>query len=162
KYTNTSFSTGAQFFILQDVIGVVDSWESSSWGKINSATTHPRWDSQTHGNGSWAAATNFGSSGAVFWESGTYTQNGGTGTSLADGEVGGRIVVRFNKLNDAQQVIHGTESGGLYDRGPRSLEVYKNTFAYTGLWPTHIGIRGGTAVIHNNTYRLNAAGANNA
>lgn len=77
-------------------------------------------DTAGMGNGSWAAATNFGSNQFIFFENNTY--NGGFAN---DCNGGGRQVFRYNTFNDSTTQAHEME-GDL--RGCRAAELYNNTY----------------------------------
>jgi hypothetical protein len=151
-----------KYILFNDVVGVTDQTQATGAFRMFSYTKHANWDSQPYGNGSWAAPSNFGSDRAVFIEDLSFVDTyGGTGTSIADGDSGARIVVRKSDLQDTQQVVH--EVGAAYFRSNRSLEVYSNNFVWTGLvtgnptarnpWGgSGVSIRGGTGIVHSNNY----------
>ena len=65
-------------------------------------------------------------------------------------------MARHNSFSNAVPATHGTDSGGR-DRGSRAIEVYNNTINYTFPFAGN-QIRGGTALIHNNTLTGSIAG----
>lgn len=83
----------------------------------------------TYGNVSWAAASNFGSSSFVFFESNSYNSASGTSGYATDCSAGGRYVLRFNTMwYHVLAVKHGTNSSG---RGCRASEEYQNTMTWS-------------------------------
>ncbi len=89
------------------------------------------------GNGSWAQASNFGSSGFMFSENNNFQWVNGTlgpgqlGSEAFDCEGGGRFVFRNNTTGyHVALQIHG-EVSNIDNRGCRAYEVYNNTFAFS-------------------------------
>jgi hypothetical protein len=77
---------------------------------------------EQYGNGSWAAAENFGTSQFIFAEANVF-QNG---TFAYDCFVGGRFVFRYNTLgNFTRMQYHGLTPD--FHRGCRAYEVYGNS-----------------------------------
>ena len=81
-----------------------------------------------NGSGSFAAATNFGSSDFLFVEDNIFNGNSRFST-INDCIIGGKMVIRFNTLNVASTQTHPSRSG--YGRGCRAMEMYFNFFNYT-------------------------------
>jgi len=105
-----------------------------------------------YGDGSWAAATNFGSNKFLFVENNTITNLGTIPTAgIIDCDDGGRYVSRFNTFKNCSMISgHGTETGGRH-RGQRAIEFYNNTD--TADVQAGIGItRSGTILYHHNSW----------
>ena len=107
------------------------------------------------GDASWADASNFGTSGFLFFETNTYTTgpnvSPGQAVSANDGFAGMRTVYRFNTFTNAIIADHGTDSAAR-SRGSRAWECYQNTFYMTNNFssPSLCGTRGGTQRVFNN------------
>ena len=115
---------------------------------------HTAWGGGTNGfgDGSWADPSYFGSEKFIFIEDCIFNNDGGTETTngCLDSWFGGRYVCRYNKFNNTRPANHGTETGGR-GRSCRAMEIYNNQIKYT--INGNLGeIRGGTAVVHDNTY----------
>lgn len=108
------------------------------WGSIASP-----WP---HGN------PDFGSANFVFIEDNTFN-NAATGDGAFDSVGGnGRLVWRYNTVNDTCIGWHGYESNTW---STHAVEVYNNVFTSSSSQPFSINNRGGTMVAHNNTYSSN-------
>jgi len=103
----------------------------------------------SYGDSSWNTAANFGTDDFMFVEYCTITQPGAE-YSFYDSWFGGRAVIRYNTVTNCHIETHGTESGGRA-RGARALEIYNNTITLPSPSNGFIVMRGGGAVIHNNT-----------
>jgi hypothetical protein len=113
-------------------------------------------NSNFFGDGSWAAATNFGSANAFFIEDNIFNQTTVSGQStsyMSDCYSGGRFVVRHNTLNNVGTLVHPTGGAGRI-RGCRSEEIYGNTYngavspatsTYDAFWDS-----AGTALVWGN------------
>ena len=109
----------------------------------------------------WANALSLGTANAVYMEDNTFTQNVAQGSlayRVVDNGPGGRLVFRYNILNNT-----GDVGGHGWDSDPSSAissEVYNNTFNHTvtGNYYTAIAFRGGTGVIFNNVFSATAGG----
>jgi hypothetical protein len=88
---------------------------------------HDGWGGHTHGDGSWADNTDFGSEKFLFIEDNTFRNANGYRSNGIDSYGGGRYVARHNYLVDTPIGGHGTESSGRF-RGVRAIEIYNNTF----------------------------------
>jgi hypothetical protein len=97
--------------LCDDNLGISECWDI--W--------HDGYNGGSYGDGSWAAATNLGSSNFMFFENNTVNQ----GWYAQDCMSGGRGVVRYNTFNQAQLQTHPL-AGGNRQRGCRAQEVYKN------------------------------------
>ena len=104
----------------------------------------------------WSAATTFGTSDTtgernIYFEDNTFTNISET---APDGDVGSRLVIRYNTYVDSSIVFHGgypTDSSP--NGGIRQFEVYNNTFQrVSNSVPINkwIWVRGGTGIIANN------------
>jgi hypothetical protein len=91
-------------------------------------------DTSGDGNGSWAEASNFGSSQFMYVENNSFQMVPTTSTydSVAfDCNAGGRIAFRYNTLGyHVALQSHGT-GGGVDNRGCRALEIYNNTATFS-------------------------------
>lgn len=104
-----------------------------------------------YGDGSWENDVDWGGPGAMYVEDSIMEKPSGVMYSAFDGWIGGRVVIRHNTFINTRISNHGTESSQRLRSG-RSMEIYNNTFSNT-LSPGsgYIHIRGGSAVIFNNT-----------
>ena len=88
------------------------------------------------GYASWADNSNFGSGNAFFMENNTFNDNQGKQSEFMDDcYAGGRIVIRFNTMNNDDVQTHPTGGAGQL-RGCRTEEIYKNTFNGSNAAPT--------------------------
>jgi hypothetical protein len=118
---------------------------------------HPqRWGGGAFGDKSYASPLNLGSAHAIFVED-NYVRNVSPSTknlkAAVDSQAGARYVFRYNTVIDGHLATHGTESGNRM-RGPRSWEVYNNTFIHeAGKFEANnvMATRGGTGVVFGNT-----------
>jgi hypothetical protein len=78
----------------------------------------------SYGHGGWADSTNLGSANYMFVENNTNNN----GLYFDDCDFGGREVLRYNVINNAQAQTHPTGSSPDADRGCRAKEVYQNQF----------------------------------
>ena len=107
-------------------------------------------------DGSWATASNLGSSDALFIEDSTFvaSTSPGIGYMIHDIGAGTRAVIRYNTYTDCVFESHGTDSGGR-TRGVRTLEIYNNTLSLvtrdSSTLESSMGLRSGTGVVYNNT-----------
>lgn len=139
-----------------DLWGVIDHCEFQGNHKQGVIVDHEGWAGQSNGDGSWAAPTNFGSQEFIFIEDCTFTDANAVGAGAIDVFGGGRVVFRHNTA--AFLASHGTESTRR-KRGIRAFEVYDNTFtAVQNPQFTAIFVRGGTGVVHDNTFLSDASG----
>jgi len=118
-------------------------------------TNGATWNGATDGlgDGAFADTSHWGSS-EFFYVEDSYFHYG---TYVTDCEDGGRFVIRYSTITDAQVSDHGT--GGSPGRGCRAIEVYENTFTYpdnsNGYNNVAIGINSGTALVWGNTVSNN-------
>jgi hypothetical protein len=110
---------------------------------------HDGWGNQTHGDGSWADATYFGSEKFLFIEDNTFRKPGPWPGGGIDCFGGGRYVARYNFFNDTALAAHGTETTGRF-RGARAIEIYNNVFNCKLRPPRPGQLRSGTLVEFNN------------
>jgi len=133
--------------------GVIDHcvFDSRARGSASILVQHTNWGGKTFGDGSWTEPPYFGSEKFVFIEDNIFNNLGSKQTNGSiDCSAGGRYVCRYNTFNNCLALSHGTESSGRL-RSSRAVEIYNNTFHFT--FPASAGqFRGGTAVIHDNTY----------
>jgi hypothetical protein len=110
---------------------------------------HDGWGGHSHGDGSWADATYFGSEKFLFIEDNTFRNANGYKSNGIDSYGGGRYVARHNYLVDTPIGGHGTETGGRL-RGVRAIEAYNNTCVWS-LDPRG-QLRSGTMIEFNNVW----------
>ncbi len=108
------------------------------------------WNGRTLGDGSWAAATQFGSDRFLFIEDNVFRNNGDGQPGICDSYAGARFVVRHNQIFNRTVETHGTESTGRA-RGTRAVEVYKNTFIGSDRNRFLGKMRSGVILFHDNT-----------
>jgi hypothetical protein len=130
--------------------GVIDHniFDLSRWGKLGVIGWHAEWGNQKFGDGSWAAPSDLGSGRAVYIEDNVFRSP--TRIAAHGGYGGERVVIRYNRLENAIIANHGTESTGR-NRGGRVYEVYGNTFVMTESTHVVVGMRSGVGVVFNNT-----------
>jgi hypothetical protein len=111
---------------------------------------HSTWGNQVNGWGSWAEPAYFGSEKFIFVEDNT-VNNLSLYPSIAicGATLGGRYVLRYNVINNAGTLGHGTEAGTV--RGVRAVEIYNNAYSTAHQRPGG-QCRGGTLLLHDNTY----------
>ena len=129
--------------VTDNVFGVLDHnslYQSSGTIYEFVNVNHSSWQGVgQNGDSSWSAATNCGSSQALYVESNYFEETGNAAlfpiTETEGGfsytnEGGGRFVVRFNTAVGLRTLApnHGTESNGR-PRGGRLMEVYKNSLS---------------------------------
>lgn len=100
--------------------------------------TSPDWV----GNPSWGSASN------KYIEDCTFNFTGGQGDGAFDAYSGAKAVFRYNTLVGTSVGWHGNDSS----TSAHSFEIYNNTFTATSSQSFAINIRGGTALIYNNTF----------
>jgi len=102
----------------------------------------------------WEDDDNFGTADAIYIEDSTFTWSSfAINAFVTDTEHGGRIVVRHNTITNSGIQTHDFGSTA-QSRGNRILEAYGNTINCSGAECSSgvgIGLRGGTAVIYDNT-----------
>jgi len=111
---------------------------------------HDGWGGRTHGDGSWADSTYFGSEKFLFIEDNTFRNANGYQSVGIDSYGGARYVARHNYLVDTPIGGHGTESSGRF-RGVRAIEVYNNTCVWNLVDPRG-QLRSGTMLEFNNLW----------
>lgn len=122
----STYSSGGEIGVLfVDPTGVFDHNLCDDGGGVNECVNvwALGYGGQSFGDGAWADSSNLGSSNFMFVENNTI--NGGL--YMDDCDDGGREVVRYNTINQAQTQTHPTGSAGRR-RGCRAKEVYQNTF----------------------------------
>jgi hypothetical protein len=132
------------------VIGVIDH-NTFFLGTVGPAIEiyGTQWNGRDFGDGSWAAATAYGSSQFLFIEDNVFTHNQTGLHGMTDAYAGARFVVRHNSIFNGTMSNHGTESTGR-SRGCRAVEVYNNTFTGTNLNRFVGGFRSGGVLFHDN------------
>jgi hypothetical protein len=98
----------------------------------------------------WAEPLNLGTSKAIYVEANTFILTDASYNNAIDGNLGSRIVVRFNVLQGQRFEQHSVQ--GDSQRAVRLWEIYNNTMTNPGS-PNYrpFFIRGGTGVIFHNT-----------
>ena len=148
------------YFVTDTVIGVIDH-NTILVGQKVIEWIYPygnRWNGGSHGDGSWAAPANWGSSQFLFLEDNVITNSNSVYEGqLTDGFNGGRFVVRHNMITNQAIGNHGTETPGR-GRSGRAEEIYNNTFDCNHVNRFVSGNRGGGELFHDNTI-VNCGGA---
>ena len=105
-------------------------------------------DNIGNGDGTWAAASGFGTNKFLFMEDNVF--NGGYSD---DCTFAGRFVSRYNYFNDNTSAIqtHATKSSAGPERGCRAFEVYHNYFTRNSPGDAPIGTKVGTGLVWGNT-----------
>ncbi|PYK72355.1 MAG: hypothetical protein DME44_04650, partial [Verrucomicrobia bacterium] len=125
-------------FDIRDAGGAINVW-------------HSTWGNQVQGWGSWAEPAYFGSEKFVFVEDNIANNLGfRPGIAFCGGTFGGRYVFRYNISNDGTTWPHGTEDA-IY-RGIRAAEIYNNAYFSSRTLIKGGECRGGTMLLHDNTY----------
>jgi hypothetical protein len=118
---------------------------------------HNAWGNQVNGWGSWAEPAYFGSEKFIFLEDNTVNSFAvRPAAAVPGGKWGGRYVLRYNVINNAPTWPHGTEDRT--NRGVRAAEIYNNAYFAT----RQMGggqCRGGTMLLHDNTYAGQSQGS---
>jgi hypothetical protein len=102
---------------------------------------------------SWQTPDTFGTTNAVYIENCTFFGR----AYLTDANANARYVVRFCKVNGQQKVDGHGKASNTPPRGVRQMEVYGNIW-YAGGYYNAMEIRGGTAMIFDNTNTVNNYG----
>jgi len=136
--------------LINTVIGVIDhnTFDLAAVGPAIEVRGDS-WNGAQWGDGSWTAATAYGSSGFLFIEDNNFTNHGGFFHGYTDAYGGARFVVRHNSIFNGEISNHGTESTGR-PRGCRAVEVYNNTFTGTNIQRFVGGFRSGGLLFHDN------------
>jgi hypothetical protein len=123
------------------------------------STTCPEGFALVYGNDldAWRGDDRWGTANALYIEDSVFnwniTTNMGRLCTIADGEHGARIVVRYNIINNAMELGHDT-GGTQQSRGQRIREVYSNTFTCTvtdgDCGGPAIDFRGGSQMVYDN------------
>jgi hypothetical protein len=157
-FNTTTYSTNFSTFtgrLFGDVAGVIDHVicdEGTSTSVSNCiGMSNPIGDTVGYGDGTWAAATGFGTSAFMFIEDSI--MNGG---ELEDCDTGGKFVARYNSLlngsvDSASIHTHGTKSEAGRGRGCRAYEAYHNYIkGPTSNDYAAIGTAAGTSLVWGN------------
>ncbi len=144
-YANPFIMTHGQIY------GVVDHCVFDERGRaLTFQVYHDGWGGHTHGDGSWADATYFGSEKFLFIEDNTFRNAKGYKSNGIDSYGGGRYVARHNYLVDTPIGGHGAETSGRL-RGVRAIESYNNTCVWNLADPRD-QLRSGTMLEFNNLW----------
>jgi hypothetical protein len=111
---------------------------------------HDGWGGHSHGDGSWADNSYFGTDKFLFIEDNTFRNAKGYRSNGIDSYGGGRYVARHNYLVDTPIGGHGTETSGR-SRGVRAIEAYGNTCVWSLVEPRG-QLRSGTMLEFNNVF----------
>jgi hypothetical protein len=105
-------------------------------------------DGVGNGDGTWAAASGFGTDKFLFMESNVF--NGGYSD---DCTFAGRFVSRYNYFNNNTSAVqtHATKSSAGPERGCRAFEVYHNYITRNSPGDAPIGTKVGTGLVWGNT-----------
>jgi hypothetical protein len=141
-YANPFIMTRGQIY------GVVDHCVFDERPILTFQVYHDGWGGQTHGDGSWADNTYFGSEKFLFIEDNTFRNANGYRSNGIDSYGGGRYVARHNYLVDTDIGGHGSETTGRF-RGVRAIEAYNNTCVWNLVDPRG-QLRSGTMLEFNN------------
>jgi hypothetical protein len=105
---------------------------------------------------SWRQPVNWGGSDFIFFEDNTFNY------SIANNEGvdcynGGKFVFRYNTVINTLVSNHGFDSS---TRACMAMEIYGNNFSNPagGVWPGAVQMRGGTALIYDNTFQASLSG----
>jgi hypothetical protein len=98
-------------------------------------------------SGVWATAPVLGTGGTVYVEDNYIISNKAERKLMMDTNYGGRYVFRYNTVVNGWTLAHSLQDDA--SRGPRSWELYGNTFNTIGSGQG-IGVHAGTGVIFNN------------
>lgn len=142
------------------VYGVIDNCEFFLVGNVRAVNFFNGYAfGGSYGDSSYENDVDWGGPGAMYMEDCLVVKPSGTVYSAHDGWIGARAVLRHNSYRNLRIVNHGTESAQR-NRSFRSYEIYNNTITNT-LNPNsgYIDLRGGSAVIFNNTITGPAAAA---
>jgi hypothetical protein len=142
---------GNNIHIYDDTYGVIDHCVFELAGSQGVVVKHNSWGGVgDYGDKSWNDASYLGTEKAIYIEDNTFTNTSVFQT--VDAFSGGRFVFRYNTVTNMYIGNHGTESSNRLRSG-RMFEIYNNTFTKTGTAHfTGVFLRGGTGVIHNNTF----------
>ena len=139
--------------VINSALGVMDHCQIVMGGKTNGFVDFygGYWNGANGDGGdkSWADSAHWGSNQFFFVEDCTTTNLSSTSVNgLTDGFAGARFVIRHNAIGDQTIHNHGTESPR---RSARAMEVYNNTFTGSNRTRFVGDVRGGGAVVHDNT-----------
>jgi hypothetical protein len=115
---------------------------------------------QTGGRFRWSEPLNLGTANAVYVEDNSFvvtSPSGGGQVNQIDGNLGSRIVVRFNTFTNGRVEQHSVQSDNT--RAVRMWQFYNNTFTSNPADRVYrfFFIRGGTGLIFHNTTDGNAS-----
>jgi len=145
----------AALFVRGDLLGVIDH-------NVFDLSAHHGYAmyimGSSYGDPAWAQGSTLGTQQNVFVEDNLFTQDQSLGFHYygVDGWSGSRVVYRHNEFNAVTLGNHGTESSGR-SRSQRQFEIYNNTWTWNlrgNGFPSLIGLRGGTGVIHTNSANI--------
>jgi hypothetical protein len=134
--------------------GLVDhcQWEMPNFGNYMNVR-----DNGSISHRGWTRPMSWGTTDTVCVEDCTFTNTNGVNaiTSIAEADAGARILVRHCQINNLAWSTHGRQSGAA--DSTLQLECLHNTFNYTVHTvqaPYAFWLRGGTAVINDNTISI--------
>ncbi len=108
----------------------------------------------------WKRPVELGSAEAVYVEDCDIAFSGSWEGRPFDGENGGRMVVRHNRLQNQMLGSHGFDTG--YGSSIFSMVAYQNEFVFddgasawtSKTWGRFAHLRGGTGIVYDNTFRV--------
>ncbi|HVB58321.1 MAG TPA: hypothetical protein VNE63_18090 [Candidatus Acidoferrales bacterium] len=156
-FNGNTYTGGATFVIVKFsgwIYGVVDHSVFDSGSSVT--VWMDSYNNDSFGDGSWADNTNFSGSNFLFIEnnifSGLLSGNGTYASYVDDCSMGGRLVIRYNTMNDTGVQTHPTGGSGRI-RGCRAQEIYNNTLNGSNSTPTFTAFfdSSGTALVWGNS-----------
>jgi FG-GAP-like repeat len=133
--------------LTRDVLGVIDHNTFLEVGTEAIQVWNEGWAGGAYGNGSWIDTNHFGTGQFLFIEDNGFIY--GVAYGAIDAYAGARYVARHNTFVNCHHGGHGTE--GQRNRGMRAIESYNNAFTGANTPGVIVNIRGGVALIHDNT-----------
>jgi hypothetical protein len=150
---STTYSPGVNIGAIRidgHINGVVDNNIFEGYQGVDMRMpNYPVGSDTSNGDGSWATATNFGGSDAIFIEDNTFVEQQFGGAN--DCSHGARFVFRYNETGKGTQ--NHTTGGSGRARGCRSSEIYRNNFERPNTTGSHNAFfhAVGPALIWDNT-----------
>ena len=154
--TVASYASGLNYF--RDIPGLIDNNRFSAPARNKAIEVYGH--SETR-HGSWDDPLILGGESFAFIEDNHFVHaTMPDGVSSIDGDTGARMVIRFNTFINGDVTAHGLEyncadiqtSGYCQWRSTHGWEIYGNTFTYNTKHSFMLNLRGGTGVIHGNTF----------
>ena len=155
---NKFHSTGAHLGIYANSPGLIDHNYFQSDATDGHGIMVQNWGASGNGDEVWMAPVGFGTASTfVFIETNTFIRpniQASFENSVVDAYVGGKYVLRYNYIRNAN-VLNHDKSGGGWTRAGQSFEIYNNTFDYTiaTSWFCAMFGRDGTFLYYNNDHK---------